>query len=273
MLDGPDSEWFAFQISPIFSEVRHVYDLPAPYGPADWRRWPELKRSVLHVLNVSTLTPRCHNLKAIVFSADQQTGRGLADTCRILQHGPEYGLQLTGRPADDLENFGGRGEPLQRLVTLAGASRELRFLGGSGGTAATQLWRSAALWHFRLTAARFGLFAASSGAPCHGPPQGSELCAPPAYNGAITAGICDRRNGVRPSFCVATILRTECPLWVKSRHRTAFRQCPLYPRKRTSRSVAGMPANEIVCPDFVTHSNGIAAVVVRFVPLVVLRVS
>src|SRR5215813_8585320 len=31
--------------------------------------------------------------------------------------------------------------------------------------------------------------------------------------------------------------------------------------------------NEIVCPDFVTHSNGIAAVVVRFVPLVLLRVS
>src|SRR6516162_3162073 len=120
---------------------------------------------------------RCRDPKAIGFSADQQTGRGLADTCRILQHGPEYGLQLTGRPADDLENFGGRGEPLQRLVTLAGASRELRFLGGSGGTAATQLWRSAALWHFRLTAARFGLFAASSGAPCHGPPQGSELIA------------------------------------------------------------------------------------------------
>jgi len=30
-----------------------------------------------------------------------------------------------------------------------------------------------------------------------------------AYSDAITAGIYDRRNGGRPSFCVATILRTD----------------------------------------------------------------
>src|SRR5262245_18016805 len=34
----------------------------------------------------------------------------------------------------------------------------------------------------------------------------------------ITAGICDRRNGFRSSFCVATILRIECPLSAKSGH-------------------------------------------------------
>jgi len=34
----------------------------------------------------------------------------------------------------------------------------------------------------------------------------------------ITAGICDRRNGVQLSFCMATIPRTQCPLWVKSGH-------------------------------------------------------
>src|SRR6516165_3547058 len=51
----------------------------------------------------------------------------------------------------------------------------------------------------------------------------------PNLGGAATrrAGICDRRNGVRPSFCVATILRTECPLWVKSRHCGARLACPL----------------------------------------------
>src|SRR6516164_2440086 len=130
MLDGPDSEWFAFQISPIFSEVRHVYDLPAPYGPADWRRWLELKRSVLHVLNVSTLTPRCHNLKAIVFSADQQTGRGFADACRILQHGPEYGLQLTWRRADDAQHICRRCLLLERLPQLI---EQPRVLDGDDG--------------------------------------------------------------------------------------------------------------------------------------------
>ena len=53
------------------------------------------------------------------------------------------------------------------------------------------------------------------------------------WNGAITAGIYDRRNGVRTSFCVATILRIECPLWVISGHFAKSGRCPLYPQKRT----------------------------------------
>jgi hypothetical protein len=112
LLDGPNSERFAFEISPILREVWHVHDLPRPYSPADWRRWPELKRSVFHVLDVGALTQRCHDPKAIAFSVDQQTGRGLADARGIFQHGPEYGLQLTGRYADYFENFGGRDFPL-----------------------------------------------------------------------------------------------------------------------------------------------------------------
>ena len=52
----------------------------------------------------------------------------------------------------------------------------------------------------------------------------------------ITAGICDRRNGVQRSFCGATDFSPACPLWVKSEHQRSFRQCPLYPRKRTSDS-------------------------------------
>jgi hypothetical protein len=58
----------------------------------------------------------------------------------------------------------------------------------------------------------------------------------------ITAGISDRRNGVRPSFCVATIIGTECPLWVNNGHRGKLEECPLYPQKRTSVSVTGMSA-------------------------------
>ena len=46
----------------------------------------------------------------------------------------------------------------------------------------------------------------------------------------------------RPSFCVATILRTECPFWVKSRHCGTFEQCPLYRQKRTLLSVVVMSA-------------------------------
>src|SRR6516225_8238905 len=58
---------------------------------------------------------------------------------------------------------------------------------------------------------------------------------------AITAGFSDRRNGVRSSLCVATILRTECPLWVKSGHWGRLESCPLYPRKRTQSCASPVP--------------------------------
>src|SRR5215470_7475852 len=71
-------------------------------------------------------------------------------------------------------------------------------------------------------------------------PQGLRSAPTITYEGAITAGIYDRRNGVRLSFCVATKLRIECPLWVKSRHRGTSNQCPLYPRKQTLLLSSGM---------------------------------
>ena len=43
----------------------------------------------------------------------------------------------------------------------------------------------------------------------------------PTYDGVITAGIYYWWNGFQPSFCVATILRIECPLCAKSRHACA----------------------------------------------------
>src|SRR5215469_1447995 len=58
----------------------------------------------------------------------------------------------------------------------------------------------------------------------------------------ITPGICDRRNGGWTSFCAATILTTECPLWVKIRHRKGSAECPLHPRKRTLVERVGMSA-------------------------------
>src|SRR5262249_12340268 len=48
--------------------------------------------------------------------------------------------------------------------------------------------------------------------------------------------------GSESQFCVATIPRTECPLWVKSRHRSRFGQCPLYSQKRTLIKRIGMSA-------------------------------
>src|SRR6516164_6832128 len=53
------------------------------------------------------------------------------------------------------------------------------------------------------------------------------------YPTSFTAGIYDPRKWGHMSFCAATILRTECPLWVKSGHSSVFTQCPLYPQKQT----------------------------------------
>ena len=43
-------------------------------------------------------------------------------------------------------------------------------------------------------------------------------------------------------FGVAANLEAQCLLWVKSGHRVRFAPCPLYPRKRTSFTAAGMSA-------------------------------
>src|SRR5262249_8669245 len=56
----------------------------------------------------------------------------------------------------------------------------------------------------------------NEGASSHCRPQGSGPVRTMLWTDAITAGICDRWNGVRPSFCAATILRTECPLGSKA---------------------------------------------------------
>ena len=40
---------------------------------------------------------------------------------RILDHAFEYGLQIEGRAADDLEHLGGRGLLLQRFAQIVGA--------------------------------------------------------------------------------------------------------------------------------------------------------
>ena len=61
-------------------------------------------------------------------------------------------------------------------------------------------------------------------------------------NYAITAGICDGRNGGRGSVCAAAIPSCSCPLWVKSGHSVRSRQCPLYPQKRTLIERFGMSA-------------------------------
>jgi hypothetical protein len=73
-----------------------------------------------------------------------------------------------------------------------------------------------------------------------GAPEAQGLLGP-CWNDAITIGNYERRNGVRLSFCAATILRTECPLWVKSGHSSSLGQCPLFARS-AAKEAAGKVA-------------------------------
>src|SRR5262249_54869228 len=47
----------------------------------------------------------------------------------------------------------------------------------------------------------------------------------------------------------------ECPLWVKSRHRSASASCPLYPQKQTSLSVIACPLCAITGPEQSQHKS------------------
>src|SRR5215469_4241124 len=51
----------------------------------------------------------------------QHAERGLAQAQRLFEHGFEHWREITRRAVDDLQDLGGRGLPLQRLVTLGSA--------------------------------------------------------------------------------------------------------------------------------------------------------
>src|SRR6516165_7430118 len=82
----------------------------------------------------------------------------------------------------------------------------------------------------------------NEGASPHCRPQGPGPVRSMLWNDPITAGICDRRNGVQGSVCTAAILNAPCPLWSKadvavlscdvrftpnSGHRNSVVECPL----------------------------------------------
>src|SRR5262249_23267109 len=58
--------------------------------------------------------------KILSLKAEQRAELGVADTCRILQHGQEYRLQVARRAGDDLQHLAGRGLLLQGLGQIVG---------------------------------------------------------------------------------------------------------------------------------------------------------
>src|ERR1700758_4342136 len=64
-------------------------------------------------------------VKMIPIVAIEHTVRGLAQGRRLSEHRVEHGCEVAGRRIDDLQDLGGRGLLLQRLVTLGFALGKL----------------------------------------------------------------------------------------------------------------------------------------------------
>ena len=74
----------------------------------------------------------CDDAKFVAFAKPKIAEFGLADARCILQDRLENRLQVSGRRADDTQNFRCSRLLLQRLVQFAGEPRDLCFLAGSG---------------------------------------------------------------------------------------------------------------------------------------------
>jgi len=77
---------------------------------------------------------------------------------------------------------------------------------------------------------------------CTAAPKAQSLCGLCFGMTQLQQGITTCGMGSPLSFCAAAILRTECPLWVKSRHRSTIGPCTLYPSTRTWPSTSVMSA-------------------------------
>jgi hypothetical protein len=88
----------------------------------------------------------CDDAKFIALAEPKIAKFGLADARCILQDRLENRRQVSGRRADDTQNFRCGRLLLHRLVQFTGELCDLCFLAGRGGTATAHgLWRIAAL--------------------------------------------------------------------------------------------------------------------------------
>jgi hypothetical protein len=118
----------------------------------------------------------------------------LAEACRACRDHVEYRLDIVRRACNNAQHFGSRILPSKRFPQFPSKLNDLCFCMGRGGIAtASKLWRIAALWRCRLAASRLSQFAGCFRAPPHRHPKGSGHA---DFQGAITPGICARRNGV-----------------------------------------------------------------------------
>ena len=74
----------------------------------------------------------CRRAKGAITIVEHDAKLGFAHARCVLQHGPEYRLQIAGRLADDLQHLVGRCLPLQRLAQLALRQCELAVETGVG---------------------------------------------------------------------------------------------------------------------------------------------
>jgi hypothetical protein len=78
-----------------------------------------------HPSNVFRIAVPSHEMETLAIKRCQATVGSAAQSQCFLEHCLEYWGEVAGRGVDDLQDLGGRGLPLQRLVTLGSAIGKL----------------------------------------------------------------------------------------------------------------------------------------------------
>src|SRR6516165_9595222 len=147
--------------SELVARVLQIIDADGSHvanGTSRYRRTIQWKRQrPLNLAKPSKVT------QAIVFDAKDIDVLSLTNLCSLFSYGLQNGRDIAWRVRDQAQNLAHRRQ-------LAGEPHDLGFLAGSGRTAMAH-----SLQGFRTAAARFGQFAACSGAPSHPPSQGLGL--------------------------------------------------------------------------------------------------
>ena len=107
----------ALEVSLVRREVGNVLHLFCFRGEskAVIRAWAKRRFEATLLGPCRRGTVHRYHPEVISFVKEQRTELRLADTRRILQHGPEHRFQFPRRARDDLEHVGGRGLLLQRI--------------------------------------------------------------------------------------------------------------------------------------------------------------
>ena len=118
-------------ITILLHQIDHAYDILTSEGTLASAAWSGLIRGCRQVVGIARRETAHRARSEIVAVVYPQTPKsGLAQAHRLFQNGVERGCEIAGRGVDDLEDLGGGGLLLERLVTFRSGFRQLTLQRG-----------------------------------------------------------------------------------------------------------------------------------------------